>query len=343
MSKHKPNEKRTFKFTDPNECAERVKVALGAHDLYRHHLILLESATIASKANPYLAAKIKRHVAEKTFEAEKQLRKLLGVSLTQLNELRDSGVLYDALMQCTEIFSDEKGNPNFAAPFSRAAKQVKAENVDLNNGIIEESIELLQKHIKKITSGKEEQFLTVMWGDKERILVIEPKPRPGHLGRIGLQEFFDPMAADGWGIASSPVTTRDTCHHLENQTEHNKASEKQIVDIYGACVTSLAYSRESMYIRARRVSEVGLGEFEGRDPLTIMGIIFIVAGTAMLVVGVAYEIIELIVLGILCLLVGGALVIGAQCAFVPIPIAVPVVPEPFEWPDMPIDPETGEP
>ena len=272
--------------------------------------------------------KLSKLVAERAFEAECHFRLLLSLGIESLNEVRYSGMLEASIRKAVELFPSKQGLSDFNEMQKEAFDKIKRYCPDADISMLDKGVKLLMPQLIDIKSDGKALHIKKSSGEGQYTLILEPKPRPGHIGRVDVDEFFGSGPAQTSIMSTFATMAEDTCHH--KQWEMRAERVAGVVDVYGSAIATLAWARESFYRHARRTDEVGLGAFEGRDGVVIAIIVAAIVGLIFVVGGVATDCFECILVGVSFLVGAAAMLLcaltGAACTLFFGPIGIPIPP-----------------
>jgi hypothetical protein len=237
--------------------------------------VALERLAVASTSLAYLAnyreslAQLERcdnmagPLRDRAYEAERHVRILLKVGLDSLNDLTDSGMFGVAIQRCSEIVRESGALP---IPEAFDALRSFFAQHSVNTACIDEAAGLLAKHDIVISAEGDGLLVKISNGVQAGEYVIEPRPHPGDLGRIGSKRFF---CEGGSGFT---MVSLDQDHR--HRDEYVSASGRHVhrLDVYGETVAVFNAAKETIYRHARTVEMVGRPHLHGRDPVTIITI-----------------------------------------------------------------------
>lgn len=252
-----------------------VDAALTVEDYARVHDRVVE----AGKEQPSCRAGLKAGLADRAHAAEEGIRSLLGHHLEALNELRDTGALGRMTEEAMSVFEDHEWD------WGRLLDGV-VERGGEDLGIEPEALRRVAERAKQLdlalTPGKKGAVgveMAEMSGERRGIL-MRGEPRPGDLARVSSRQLLG-----GPGVAASmPLVVARDCHHRDSRFA---LDHPEVVDFYGSNVAGLAYARETAYLHARTMEEIGPSAFRGEDPVTAIAATIIVIGVIVAGVGVA--------------------------------------------------------
>ncbi|MGB8319199.1 MAG: hypothetical protein WCE54_13785, partial [Ignavibacteriaceae bacterium] len=260
---------------------------------------LVASATAFSKLNQYKkllndiqkldkkdsnqCPEISNAVTDYAFNAEANSRLLIKNALDSINDLRDSGALYqivdDAGKELSKMKSIEILN-RLETEGKKAKEQFGSETAE----IFSEAVKSLKSLDIKL-SAKEGKIIVnkKIVGDQSAKVELSTKRQPGQMGRISSDEFF---SGKGGRIFVSPgqLYLPPDCHHKPPSI---KESDRIPADIYAGTVSGLAMTKGLFYQHARRVMELGPRGLRGEDPVTAILIAIAVIGAALVIYGIA--------------------------------------------------------
>lgn len=264
---------------DPRTTKRRlqamVDAALTVEDYARVHDRVVE----AGKEQPSCRAGLRAGLADRAHGAEEGIRSLLGYHLEGLNELRDAGALGRMAEEATRIFEEHEWD------WKRLLDGV-VERGGGDVGVEPEALRRVAERAKELdlalTPGKKGAVgveMAEMGGERRRIL-MRGEPRPGDLARVSPKQLLG-----GPGVAASmPLVVARDCHHRDSRFV---LDHPEVVDFYGSNVAGLAYARETAYLHARTMEELGPSAFRGEDPVTAVAATLIIIGVIVAGVGVA--------------------------------------------------------
>lgn len=266
----------------PEERKRRAELArdlLTQLSRYRDFLQRLESGDDC----PGLRAQL----VDRAFEAEGHARVLIAETLTALNDLRDAGLLHAGLKDFSQWVAREK-NLNLAARLRAAQDREGA--AAFPPGALAELATNIERRNFDISYDEKEDALALsgraLLDGTSRLTHVRLEPRPGDIGRVGVNEFFGVAAGQAFHAAQPPFAPPG-CHHREPVSSPEPVS----VDPYGSALATLAYTRELMYRHARKVREYGHagGALRANDPVgyIIGAFVLLVAGVMLIVNGAA--------------------------------------------------------
>jgi hypothetical protein len=222
-----------------------------------------------------------RQLAERAYEAEKDLRIILKMGLDTLNELVDSGRLESA-------FHPEPSQVGKQVPFYEAFNGVKQffsghkDFADIDTTFLDDAMEIFREH--DVTAEWTRSGLLTRFKDATGEIhahQLDARAMPGDLGRISAREFFSAKSSVGL-TPMLPALGDEDCHHEKQTLIHNT----ERLAAYDTLVGVFGLARESMYRHARVVDRFGRAHLRGEDPLTAALIILGVVAAAALVAGV---------------------------------------------------------
>jgi hypothetical protein len=256
-----------------------------------------------------------RQLAERAYEAERDLRIILKVGLDTLNDLVDSGRL-------ESTFHHEAPKLGKQVPFNEAFDGVKQffsghkDFADIDTSFLDDAMRIFRDH--DVTAEWTRSGLLTRFKDTTGEIhahQLDAVASPGDMGRLSTREFFSAKSDVVFTPMIAALADED-CHH-----------EKQILirdpkrlAAYDTLVGVFGLTRESMYRHARVVDRFGRAHLRGEDPLTAVAIILGVVAAVAVVAGVAIEIgcVEGAWTGSICAwgigLILGGVVLGAVVA-----------------------------
>jgi hypothetical protein len=295
---------------DQIEADRHVLIALSTIERLTTYRRLLNDARNEVKRQPHKSVRLSQYVAERAFETEKHLRVFVKEGIDTINELRDSGRLELLINESIKHVSERKGLTVLDDAIKRIKQYSEQDYHNRDTAWLDEYSLLLKERVRDISVDKGRLLISAIVGGEEREFIIEPTPRPGHLGRISAEDFFNPLDAGILVTSAPPVFVPNNCHH--QQLGISLQPKERVVDIYGNLVGSLAYVREAFYRHARKTKEVGLGAFTGKTPeeVVTIGTVISVYGLAMVIIGSIQNAPDMQRVGGIAMLVGIVLIIG---------------------------------
>lgn len=209
---------------------------------------------------------------EAAFGAEMDARILIALALDSLNEASVSGVLAElqnseqtagpvdldaALLECKSFFrSDERFRKFDTRFFDRARGLVQTHRILAQRSRTGYQISFVdpsgRAHTQDLTFGS----------------------IPGTSARVSVDQFFGPN-----GPVISQVTGFVDSNECRRQMQSLPAHDGRIIlPAYGLMLTGLTLLRDSMYQHARIVGQYGRAHMVAEDPLTVAGIVALIAG-----------------------------------------------------------------
>jgi hypothetical protein len=269
---------------DFENALDRLDVASGAAAHMKDFQRMLDS--IAGGKAPE-CRNMREQAAEMAFDAERQTRVMGRLGLDAMNELRDSGMLEQALTRAAKEVSRTHGKEVLPAAIKRAKKALAEQAPGMDTTFLDEAARLLERHEVSVRSERQGLRVELAMGDGTKMSYrIDPVSRPGSVGRVGSRELF---AVDQTTLKAPVATFRpEDCHH-RNQVVA-QAHEAMAIDHYGLFVGAQKNASELIYAYARQVSEIGAGYLSGRDPVTAVLVALAIVAAALVIAGATIEI-----------------------------------------------------
>lgn len=200
-----------------------------------------------------------RVLADRAYEAEKNARILISIGIDSLNQLADTGVLYQGIREASRDVASNRDRVQGA--LKKLRRVLKASVETLDTGFIVEVEKLLQHRRVVIQHHDESLEVSVLTrdGESRQFAIVSKPPNSGRLGRVNGQEFFN-GSKNGSITSQAPIIGLDDCHH-KDQRVRNRLSRH--LDPYNSLIGNLALAKEMMYNHARRVDELGITAFQG--------------------------------------------------------------------------------
>jgi hypothetical protein len=257
------------------ERARRIVAAAEAVEAYAH---THDRVVALGEEDSSRQADLKAALADRAFGAETAVRSLIGDHLDALNELRDAGALPVAIKRASQAL--EKHDFDWRRILRAASDGVEKFGIDPS--VLEraaERIDDLGLELSPAGGGAIGGAIVNLHGKKEKFRV-RGKMAPGDLARVSREDL---LAANGI-VPSAPILVATDCHHRERPMLH---THDEPIALYGTNVAGLAYARETAYLHARTMAELGPSAFRGKAPAVAIGIGIIVVGVIIAGVGVA--------------------------------------------------------
>jgi hypothetical protein len=268
---------------DVSSARARLSSAVAAFDELRRYRDLLRKVEELKdrRACPGLAAQI----ADRAYDAEVAYRVLARDGLDAVNLVRDSGNLPHALEQLARRAEKGLGPEQLTALLREAAEAMGKEEAlpRLDPAFVEEAARVIADLGLGISGRGDRLTVSARRRDgKEVRREFATTPGPGTQGRVGAAELFaEPRSSGLASIFGRSLLVDDGCR---SRTEAAIGHELP-ADLYGQLVGALATGRELMYRHARKVEEVGHGEVEGGEAITVVAIALIVIGAILVIAG----------------------------------------------------------
>jgi len=263
---------------DPSALKERLRAALGSYAGLEAYRSLLERAD-TQRPDISACTGLQRLLADRAYDAETNMRRLVKYGLDTLNELRDTGQLPTLLNE----FQDLGSAGLLERKLSQAKDLVTKAYPGVPTSYLDEAFKFVKQQEVRIHTKDENIVFSMKAPDGSNPHVaISPGGMPGAPARVDVADFFGarPDAIIGSG---SSVFAPNNCHH--RHLIEIGATRVPLVDLYGGTLAGFSTANQMMYQHARKVDEVGHGVLHGRCPVTIIAAVIVAVGVVLVVVG----------------------------------------------------------
>jgi hypothetical protein len=279
--------------SDPVTTQRRMVASATAYADFERYWDLHNQVRTWKREGDPRCANLEYQVRDRAIAAERDLRVLLDDALGALNDLRDSGGLKSSIDEATRAFGKGMTIADLRKGLALAESTLSERYPGIDFRVIQRAGERLAESVLKIGSRKDGlQLELAVPGGASRKVVLDTRPSPGELGRVGRREFFDPGASASAGALGEvfggliPPFVPDDCHH--RQPDYVVDIDR--IDAYASLVGSFANAKQSMYRHVRKVTELGVGRVRGEDPITAILIIGAVVAAVLIISGVTINI-----------------------------------------------------
>jgi len=288
---------------DEAEAERRVATALESFRRLRSYDALLGKLATMDPEDQRRCHGLTDAMSDRAYDAEAAGRTLIAAGLQTVNELRDSGGLYEA-MQALAAELKEADADELASRLENQIDEIRARFGEGAEAPLQEAADRIREAKFTVASSKERLVLGRPSLVKEQEdIALGFGPQPGQRGRVSVSDFFstDPTVNRVW---PGRLYVPDDCHHRPVLVG---PYEMPNIDAYAGILSGLAATKGALYQHARRVDELGHRGMRGNDPVTAILIGIAVVGLALVIIGAATGNGYVVAFGTL-LIVGAALV-----------------------------------
>lgn len=287
---------------DPRALERRAHSALDAFARLHEYRDLLRDVDALNDDERGRCPGLSDALPDRAYDAEAAGRVLIAHGLQTLNELRDSGQLYDTM----RAFAAETERADVDELASRLEKHIdesRASDGDGAASLLHEAAAHVRAANLTVSCSRQRIVLNRpgVAAEQEEVMIALER-RPGQRGRVSVDEFFSPTDVEGRVLPGRVYAPRD-CHHRPIRVRPVGVA----VDAYAGALAGLAATKASLYQHARRADELDHRSVRGNDPLTAILTGIAIVGVALIIYGAATGNGYLLAFGVV-LVIGAALV-----------------------------------
>jgi hypothetical protein len=272
------------------DVSEWLRAASESSSVLHDYRMLLTGLRAAAPARGAAGSSVRHILADRAFEAEHAVRRLVNAGLGALNTLRESGRTTSAWTMTRKHHARGVGAKELRSALTKWRESARgAPGVEACAwAAIEEFVA--------------ETDLRVQWGDGMAYVTCTVAGETRHLSvpaaapRIG-----QPLVSAGTLLGASVEGPRAlwfstglaSASHLGAECREpagaKRATSDIVVDPYAAAITALSTAREAFYRHAREVQELGIGGIRGSGPLAVAIIaLCLIVGITLAIAGSEY-------------------------------------------------------
>jgi hypothetical protein len=283
--------------------SERLAAATATFNKLRGYRSLLRSAEQLTEEERHRCPGLDDAITDRAFDAEASTRRLIADGLQTVNELRDTGQLYDALHSLAQT-GDGLDTDQFAAQLEKHAKRASGEHGEDIGEMIKEAASIVRETALTLRFSDQRIVLNRpgLGGERDEIGIAVDR-LAGAVGRVSRERFFSPDSAHATVWPGRLYLPLD-CHHRPLDV---RQVTTDVVDAYSGIVSGLASTKGAIYQHARRTKELGHRGMRGGDPVTVVLVAIAVIGVGLIIYGAVTGNGALVAFGAI-LVIGAALV-----------------------------------